>query len=326
MPAERRALAIVNPATGTVSVQRVRRVLSAAARRADVALEFKETERPDHATELVDQYADSVDLVVAVGGDGTLSEVVAAAVGRDIEVGIVTTGSTNMVAKDLGIPRLLGPAARVALSSRTSVIVDVARANGGAFIHMGGAGYDAAIMREASRRLKRILRWVAYVGPAIQHLRAKPFPARLCIDGWSIETKARMILFAIGGSIVHPRLVVGEGIDRTDGVLDVIVFDPPRFFDIMTTFAWVLLRRPGKSRWQHHYRGQWARVESSVPVPYEFDGSYRGELPVEVEMLPDGVRVIVPSLPTPGEIQAHLRARQDWSRTEYSITGQRTPL
>ncbi|MFW6074239.1 MAG: diacylglycerol/lipid kinase family protein, partial [Chloroflexota bacterium] len=125
----RRGIAVMNPSTGTTPPWRVRRTLERTARRAQVDLTIIETEYADHATEIVRENAASVDVVVAVGGDGTLSEVVAGAVGHDVTVGIIPTGSTNMVAKDLGIPRLLGQAAKVALDRESAIVaVDVARA------------------------------------------------------------------------------------------------------------------------------------------------------------------------------------------------------
>jgi diacylglycerol kinase family enzyme len=301
----------------------LRQLLRRTAERARIDLEFVETRYADHAIEIVRKLGGEFDSVVAVGGDGTVSEVAAGAVGTDLVIGIVPTGSTNMVAKDLGIPRLLANAVRVALTAETTVTIDVACASGYAFIHMGGAGFDAAIMRETPRRWKRIFRWLAYIGPGMAALRRLPFNVVLTLDGRTYEFRARMVLLALGGSIIHPRFVVGDRIDRTDGVLDFIVYDPPSFFHVATAFAWMAIQKPERSRWHHHFRGTQARIESDDSVPFELDGSFRGELPLDVEMLPHGVTVRVPAVPTPGEIEAHLNARLDLSRVEYEIAAGR---
>lgn len=316
----------MNPSTGAVPQWRLRQLMRRTAGRYGVDLTFVETEYADHAIEIVRERAAEFDAVVAVGGDGTVSEVAAGAVGSDLVIGIVPTGSTNMVAKDLGVPRLLSQAVRVALTADTTVTIDVARASGHAFIHMGGAGFDAAIMRETPRRWKRIFRWLAYVGPGMAALRRQPFDVVLTLDGKRYEYTARMVLLALGGSIIHPRFVVGDGIDRTDGVLDVVVFDPPTFFRVATAFGWMAVRKPQRSAWHHHFRCIEAIIESRDAVPYELDGSYRGELPIAIEMLPQGVTVRVPSVPTPGEIEAHLNAQLDISRAEYEISAGRIPV
>ncbi len=326
MPAQRRALAIINPATGSVPMRRIRQLLRNQARKSGIELVFAETERADHATEIVRERGENFDSVIAIGGDGTVSEVVAGAIGTDLTIGIVPTGSTNMVAKELGIPRLLSQSVRVAMTSENTITMDVARTDEYPFIHMGGAGFDAAIMRETPRALKRIFRWLAYIGPGIAQLRRPPFQVSAEVDGTVYEYEARMVLMALGGSIVHPRFRVGDGIDRTDGVLDVIVFDPPGVWQIATTFAWMAVRKPSRSSWHHHHRCVVVNLHTDSSVPYELDGSYRGELPLHVEMLSRGVYVRVPAVPTPGEIEAHLTARFDLSKTEYEITAGRIPM
>lgn len=321
MTQRQRVLAIVNPTTGALPIWRLRRVLHRVATQFNIDLEVIETEYADHATQIVQTCDERIETVIAVGGDGTLSEVVAGAVGRDITVGIIPIGSTNMVAKDLGIPRLLATAARVAMTSSTTVTLDVAKADDTTFMHMGGAGFDAAIMRETSPRLKRILRWVAYFGPGIQQLRAAPFNVQITVDQTTVTFLARMVLLALGGSIIHPRFVVGTGIDRTDGILDVVVFTPPTLAAVLSTFGWIILRRPSKSRWQHQFRGRSAKLTADRMVPYELDGSYRGNLPVNIEMLDEGVTVRVPAVPTPGEVQAHMRFKDDLTGAESMIAG-----
>lgn len=307
-------------------MRRIRQLLNNQARKSRIAIEYVETRYADHATEIVRERSGDFDAVIAVGGDGTVSEVVAGAIGTSVEIGIVPTGSTNMVAKELGIPRSLGRAVRVAMTSKTTIAMDIAKADDFHFIHMGGAGFDAAIMRETPRRLKRFFGWLAYIGPGITHLRAQPFSVQLALDEEAHQYSARMVLIALGGSIVHPRFRVGVGIDRTDGVLDVIVFDPPGMLQIASCFAWMALRKPERSAWHHHHRCLVANIASNDSVPYELDGSYRGELPIHVEMLPRGVLMRVPTVPTPGEIEAHLNVHADLSAVEYEIAGRRIPV
>lgn len=307
MEPRRRALAIINPATGAVSVNRVRKVLERLADETDTELKIVETKAEGHATDLARDHASDVDLIIAVGGDGTMSEVVTGAIDSDVWLALIPRGTTNMIAKDLGIPLSISGSARCALTGTTTVTLDVAKVDGTVFMHMGGAGLDAVIMRETSSRWKRIFRWVAYVWPGLQELRQKPFPAEVDVDGETYQVRARMILFALGGSLVHPRFTVGRGIDRMDGQLDVIVADPPTLSAILETVFWFMLRKPYRSRWHHHYRGRKVSVTSDRPVPVEFDGSYYGELPVTIEIQERGVTVVVPKLPTPGEIKAHAK-------------------
>jgi diacylglycerol kinase family enzyme len=309
-----------------MSAERIERMMLKMARQFAIDLEVRMTDYADHAIELAQSAGDDYDTVLAVGGDGTVSEVAAGLMGSDVRLGIVPAGSTNMIAKDLGIPLQLDQATRVALSSSTTVDLDIAFAMDAAFVHMAGAGYDAEIMRSTPRRWKRKIGWLAYLGPALTALRSPSFRLKLDVDGARTTWRARMVLCALGGSIIHPRFVIGRGIDRSDGMLDVLVFDPSTFWQVLSTFGWLTLRRPERSRWHHQLRGQHVVMEADRAVPFEADGSYRGELPVEIGIAPHGVTVIVPTLPTPGERQAHGNLPYTAAEAEHMHVGGRQPM
>jgi diacylglycerol kinase (ATP) len=289
------AFAVINPATGQESVRRLEGLLRKTASRRGVELDIRVTERPEHATEMARECCErGIEIVVAVGGDGTVSEVVTGTIGSNLIVGIVPIGSTNMIAKDVGIPRRLQSAMDVALGGGVPTTFDVGRVGETTFMHMAGAGYDAEIMREASGVWKRRIGWPAYLWPAIKHLRSDPFRVEIEIDDDIHTWRARMVLCAIGGSIVHPRFTVGAGIDRTDGQIDVCVYDPPNAIGAVSALGWILLRNPQRSRWQHQLRGKKVFLRSDRPIAFEADGNPLGELPVVVEMLDEGVQILIP--------------------------------
>lgn len=294
MNTPKKAFAVINPATGQASVRRLEGDLRKTAAKLGVELDVQVTERPEHATEIARECQDDYDIVVAVGGDGTVSEVVTGAIGSKLIVGIVPVGSTNMVAKDLGIPRRLGPAMSVALGEGEPTAFDVARAGETTFMHMAGAGYDAEIMRGASGLWKRRIGWPAYLWPAIKHLRSSPFRVELDVDGDLGSWNARMVLCAIGGSIVHPRFTVGSGIDRHDGLIDVCIYNPPNAVGAATSLGWIILRRPERSRWQHQLRGKTIVMRADRPIAFETDGNVQGELPVVIDMLDDPAYILTP--------------------------------
>lgn len=275
-------------------MRRLKHGLGKTAERLGVLLDVGVTERPEHATEMARECQGKYDIVIAVGGDGTVSEVVTGAVGSDLVVGIVPIGSTNMIAKDLGFPRRLSAAMEVALGAGVSTPFDVARAGNTTFMHMAGAGYDADIMREASGKWKRRIGWPAYLWPAIKHLRSTPFRIEIDVDGEVGSWDARMVLCAIGGSIVHPRFTVGEGIDRHDGLIDICIYYPPNAINAVSALGWIILRRPARSRWQHQLKGRTVVLRSEQPIAFETDGNFQGELPVVVEMMNEPVYIMTP--------------------------------
>lgn len=261
----------------------------------DVDFDFVLTDRPGHATDIARECVRrGVDIVIAVGGDGTISETVTGVIDSNTVLGIVPTGSTNVLAKDLGIPKRIAPAIDLALGNGVAQEFDVGRARDAIFMHIAGAGYDGHIMHEASSRLKRWVGWPAYMLPAVRHLRSQPFTVNLDVDGVDVTVNARMVLCAIGGSIVHPRFTVGRGIDRTDGLLDVCIYNPPNAVTATSALAWILLRKPNRSRWQRQFRGKRVSLRSDERVPFEADGNPLGILPVDVEILDQRARILVP--------------------------------
>src|SRR5690606_40849901 len=103
------------------------------------------TEYPGHAFDIARDHPIDVDTIIAVGGDGTVSDVVTGALEDPLTIGIIPSGSTNIIAKDLGIPRDTEAAIAVALGDGVPYAIDVAVAGNTTFLHMAGAGFDAAI-------------------------------------------------------------------------------------------------------------------------------------------------------------------------------------
>ena len=260
-----------------------------------IDLRIEQTTRPGHAIELAAGAVRDVDTILAVGGDGTVSDVVTGSIGTGINVGIVPTGSTNIIARELGIPKDVNQAAAVAFGDGRVEMIDVARAGQTTFMHMAGAGFDAAIMSDTPSRWKRRVGWLAYLPAAARHLNAPRFTAKLTLDGVQTETTARLVLCAMGGAIVHPRFRVGDGINRTDGVLDILVYDPPGFGGTLSCLGWIVAGHPGRSRWMRHHRGRSVILDADLKVPFEVDGDFVGYVPVEISMLDDQARVLVPA-------------------------------
>jgi diacylglycerol kinase family enzyme len=144
-PTKRRMLIIVNPYATTVSDRLKNLVVYALQGRYDV--EAVTTEAQNHATEIGKEAVDgNYGIVVAFGGDGTLNEVVNGLAGTDIPVSVLPGGSTNVVARSLGIPNDVVDATEHLLSCADDFRprpIDLGVANGRRFVFSCGAGLDA---------------------------------------------------------------------------------------------------------------------------------------------------------------------------------------
>lgn len=154
-----KVLLIANPNAGSVSPRAKQVIIKALS--ADFKLEVDDTTRRNHASEMARDAVDrGFDAVLALGGDGTINEAAQGLVGTDVALGILPGGSTNVMARALGIP--MSPVEATAfvaskLRSGTSRRVNVGRINDRYFLFSAGMGLDAEVVRrvEANPAAKR---------------------------------------------------------------------------------------------------------------------------------------------------------------------------
>ncbi len=231
-------------------------------------------------------------IVVAVGGDGTVSAVAAVLAGTDHLLGIVPGGSTNMVAKTNRVPG--GVAAAVELIHGRHVIerIDVGRCADRVLLHLGGAGLDARLFSMSSQQLKKRLRWLAYGPPFAKALKEAPSRFEITIDGSCISLDSRLVLVANASSLIHPRFELMRSVSRIDGFFDVLVFTPDSWLEIARLSGHVMSMRLDTSEYAARFTGRHIVVQSTPPVPFELDGDVVGETPFEVVVEPAALSVI----------------------------------
>ena len=172
---------VLNPAARNGHAARLKPVLAKALRARDLEFTYLETEARGHATELARQAAQSHDLVVAVGGDGTVQEVACGVLGTKAVMGIIPAGTGNDFAKAVGMPKGLDEALSAMLSANT-VAVDVGRIRWqekgedgllteyeGVFTNCVGTGFDAATAT-ATHRYKALGGRLAYIAAVLETL------------------------------------------------------------------------------------------------------------------------------------------------------------
>ncbi|GHE26758.1 phosphatase PAP2 family protein [Streptomyces vinaceus] len=169
-------------------------------------------------------------LVVVCGGDGTVRACADVLAGTGIPMAIVPCGTGNLLARNLRLPSDAAAALREALSGE-AVGVDVGRISGDGlaptrFVVMAGAGFDAAMVRDASPRLKEHLGWAAYVLSALRHLRDPRMRLSIRLDGGApLERRARMVVIGNVGTLQGGLPLLPDA--RPDsGRLDVVLLDP----------------------------------------------------------------------------------------------------
>jgi diacylglycerol kinase (ATP) len=261
-----------------------------------VDLDIRIANSSAEATLAANQAARSAGVVIAVGGDGTVSDVATGIFGSIASLGIVPAGSTNITARSLGIPA--EPAAALALIGGTHRIreIDIGRSEDRSFVHIAGAGVDAELFKGANPVWKRRLGWFAYLPTAVTALRLPPSDVRISVDGAILEARSPLVLIANGGSAVAPQFRIYPGITVDDGWLDVLIFTSSTPAQIATTLCLAGTQQLDRSPHVMHRRAQSVGIEAVPPLPVELDGDPRGTTPRQFSILPLGLRVVAPPL------------------------------
>ncbi|PIQ85846.1 MAG: hypothetical protein COV73_05360, partial [Candidatus Omnitrophica bacterium CG11_big_fil_rev_8_21_14_0_20_43_6] len=136
-------------------------------REGGVEAEIKFTQASGHATQIAYESVQAGhDLIIAVGGDGTINEVINGMVGFNATLGVIPLGTVNIFALQLNLPMDIRQACKVIASGRTC-LVDLGKGRDRYFACFAGVGFDAYVIKTADSRLKKFLGALAYVFVAI---------------------------------------------------------------------------------------------------------------------------------------------------------------
>jgi diacylglycerol kinase (ATP) len=241
-----------------------------------------------------------VDLVVAAGGDGTVRVVADGLANSGIPMGIVPSGTANLLARNLGIPMAEAEAIEVVLSGRTRTIdlikLSVDGAEGEHYAVMAGMGIDAMIMDETRDDLKDKIGTAAYFVAAARAMGRLPVPMRIKVDDHRTHRRRAMICVVgnVGGLPGNITLIPGAEPD--DGLLDVYVASPHRFTQWIRVFVRLVTRRSNGRDRVDQWRGRRVEVRLERTDSYQLDGDAVGELRrLVAEIQPKALSVRVPS-------------------------------
>ena len=260
----------------------------------DAEFQVQVANSSSEATAAAYQAAELAEIVVAVGGDGTVADVASGIYGSSAVLAIIPAGSTNIAARSLGIPA--DPVAALALICGSNRLrsIDVGRSDGRSFVHMAGAGFDAALFHATNPTLKRRLGWFAYIPAAVAALRLPPSDIRITADGAILEARSPLVLIANGGSAIAPEYRVYPGIAVDDGWLDVLVFTPSTPAQIAATLGHASKQQLDRSPYVRHTRAQVVQIDAVPPLPVQLDGDPRGATPRRFTIVPAGLQVVTP--------------------------------
>lgn len=232
--------------------------------------DFISTAYAGHAYELARKAAgEGADVVVAVGGDGTINEVGTALVGTGTKMGIIPCGSGNGLARSLGIP-LTWKGALMRLNGFRSRLIDTGILNEHRFFNMAGTGFDAHISSEFASLKGR--GFGGYVKKAFTEvLNYQPGHYKLTIDGEVYEREAFMISFANSSQYGNNAYIAPRAL-LDDGIIDVCIVKPFPLYLFISMGLRMFAKTSEQSRYVEIIKGRSVRIESVTNALVHIDG------------------------------------------------------
>jgi diacylglycerol kinase (ATP) len=290
----KRIQVIVNPAAG--NNEPILNTLNDKFKEYDVEWDARVTHKEGDGTRLAQEaVANGFDLVASYGGDGTISEVTRGLINTGVPLAVLPGGTANALAMGLGVPFNLPGAIDAIFNSRVEAM-DMGDANGRTFVLRADMGLSTKMTQQANRELKDRFGVVAY---AISGLQAITQPEtvvyQLTVDGQEIEAEGVACIITNHNELGAMGLKFVPNVRAGDGLLDAFVVK-----DTISVFAAAAAQLTGADNGDQepqglqHWQGKEFRVHAAEPQDYSVDGDPVGQSPLEVKVLPQVLRILVP--------------------------------
>jgi len=235
-----------------------------------------------------------IDRLVIAGGDGTVNEVLNGLLDPSrVPILHLPTGTANQLAFHLGLPTKPRLLAKV-LTEGAIRRLDMGTVNDHRFLLQVSAGFDALVTEVIHRSRKKTLGYRGYVWPVCKALaRRSSAHVEILVDGQTRFTGSTVMIMKVRN---YGRFFVFAKAARLDsGHFDVCVFRDGKIPSLFLYAFAGLLRQAGKVPGITHATGRRIRMESPGPVPVQVDGTYFGTTPVDLDLLPAYVPVVIPA-------------------------------
>lgn len=291
MTEKKRIVFVVNPISGT---QGKRAILKWIDERLDHSIydySIVKTEYPGHATQIAAAAVnDRVDIVVAIGGDGTINEIARALVHTKTALGIIPCGSGNGLARHLRIP--MDPKAAIEILNRgVSVCIDYGKINNIPFFCTCGVGFDAFVSLKFADSGKRGL--LTYLENTLhESLTYQPETYEIENEEGTVRHKAFLIACGNASQYGNNAYITPQA-SLTDGLMDVTIMEPFTVLDVPSLSFQLFNKTLDQNSRIKTMRAKKIKIHRNNDGVMHFDGDpLMAGKELEVEIVPNGLYVI----------------------------------
>lgn len=283
-------LFIINPISGIGRQKTIEKHVYNLLKNKNFDIDFAYTKAPKHALEISKSVANKIDIVVAVGGDGTINEVSNGLIFSSTTMGIIPTGSGNGLAKYLKIPTFTDRAIRFLEVAETRTI-DTVKINDLFFVNVAGLGFDAEISHDfASFGSRGFKSYLQLITKTIQNYRSKEYS--LIINDEEYIKKAFLICFA-NSSTWGNNAHIAPKAKIDDGKLDIAIIEDFPIAETPILAARLFAQNIHKSKYHKLISSESVIIKNNSLLKMHIDGEpiiFEGD--VKIEIIPNSLKVL----------------------------------
>lgn len=266
----RKVTFIINPGSGTGAVSRIEKAICRYLDTGKYQYELHYVQGPGHAFTLTNEAVNKgKNMVVAIGGDGTVNQVAKALCGTTLVMGIIPTGSGNGLARCLGIPVNIVKAIEL-LNEGTSSLIDTAAVNNEFFVSIAGVGFDAMVASEFERVSHRGF-WSYLRIILTDYITYKCDNYKLDLNGEVFSGKAFLISIANSNQFGYNTTIAPEA-SLNDGLLDICMVSKPPWYKLPYITLLLLTNRINRSKSCTYHKAREIRIVQEQSMMVNIDG------------------------------------------------------
>ncbi|MFP4162923.1 MAG: YegS/Rv2252/BmrU family lipid kinase [Chitinispirillaceae bacterium] len=254
--------------------------------------EISETKSPLEATQTARFCSEhGYDLVIAAGGDGTINAVVNGLAGSRTALGVIPLGTVNVYAINLNIPMEIRSACQLIARGETRRI-DLGKASDRFFTCLAGVGFDAYIVNQADKGLKKVMGAAAYILIGLKNLiRYRFAPIRLSIDDQPV-IRSGFIVFIANGKYYSSNMTLSSNAKLDDGLLDVIIMKDRHLLSFLG-YVWGFYKGDITDHANvDYFLGRHVKVFRQGRHYVHIDGEPFGRSPMDFRVVPQALTVV----------------------------------
>ncbi|HWO78730.1 MAG TPA: diacylglycerol kinase family protein [Bacillus sp. (in: firmicutes)] len=291
---------IVNKVSGNGRALKIWSKIEKSLQDKDVSYRVFFTEKPKHATLLVRELKvqENVTAIVAVGGDGTVQEVINGLINTNIPLGIIPAGSGNDFSRGLYVPLKHDEALERILNGEPKVI-DIGLVNSTYFCTVAGIGFDGEVAQKTNASIyKKWLNYVrlgqiSYIISALNVLlKYRPADISLMVDKKLYKIPKVWLIAVANFPFYGGGIAICPEAKNNDGLFDICIVQGMSKLEFLRVFPLAFKGNHTTSPFIKIIRGKEITIESPSPLMIHGDGEMIGQTPVQIKIEPNALHVM----------------------------------